>query len=75
MAISGLAMLFLAGRSLFIQQELYSIGKCQTEFLASFPSMAEEASAGGSNRLHIMGAFGARQHVAQRALHNCWTYR
>jgi hypothetical protein len=67
-ALAGLVMLFLAGRSLFIQQELYSIGKCQTEFLASFRPMAEEAIASGSDRLHIVGAPGAREYVALRAL-------
>jgi hypothetical protein len=38
------------------------------KFLASFSSMAEEAIAGGSNRLHIRGAHGARKYVAERAL-------
>jgi hypothetical protein len=68
MAFVGVVMIFLAGRSLFIQQEIYSVGKCQAVFLASFSPMAAEAIAGGSNRLHVTAAPGAREFVALRAL-------
>jgi hypothetical protein len=67
-AVAGAVMLFLLGRSLVIQENLYSAGKCQAEFLASFKPMAEEAMAGGSDRLHITAAPGAREYIAHRAL-------
>lgn len=58
----------LLGRSLFIQQDLYSVGKCQSEFLSSFEPMAEAAVLSGSKRLHVSAAPGTRDYIAFRSV-------
>lgn len=57
----------VVGRSIFIQQDFYSVGKCQSEFFSSFESMAESAVRSGSKRLHVTAVPGTRDYIAFRS--------
>lgn len=63
-----LVLLFLLGRSAYIQQSVYSEGKCQSEFLASYEPMAEAAVSAGARRLVLDAAPGTRDYVATKVL-------
>jgi hypothetical protein len=66
--VAGLVMIFVVARSLVTQEYMYSVGKCQAEFLASLKPLADDAMANGSLRLHVIGTPDAPEYVAQRAL-------
>lgn len=68
-AIVGAVVLAALGmRSVWIQQAVYSEGRCQSEFIASYEPMAEAAVAAGARRLVLEAAPGARDYVATKAL-------
>lgn len=58
----------LVGRSMYIQQDLYSVGRCQSEFLSSFEPMAEAAVLSGSKRMRVAAAPGTRDYIAFRSI-------
>jgi hypothetical protein len=59
---------FLLARSLYIQGEMYSVGKCQSEFLSSLDPQADAAIEAGAASVRVVGAPGVREYVAVRSL-------
>ena len=55
-------------RSLWIQQAVYSEGRCQSEFIASYEPMAEAAIDAGARRIVLEAAPGARDYIATKVL-------
>ncbi len=66
--VLALGLVFLFGRSVYIQQSMYSEGKCQSEFLASYEPMAEAEVSAGAHRLVLAAAPGTRDYVATKVL-------
>jgi hypothetical protein len=58
----------LAMRSLWIQQSVYSEGRCQSEFLASYEPLAEAAVAKGATRIVLGSVPGTRDYVATKVM-------
>jgi hypothetical protein len=68
-AVAVTALLAALGlRSLWIQQVVYSEGRCQSVLIASSAPMAEAAIGAGARRIVLEAAPGARDYVATKVL-------
>jgi hypothetical protein len=68
-AVGAMALVaLLALRAFVVQNEVYSVGRCQAELLSSFEPQALAAIARGASRSRIVAVPGAREWVAVRSV-------
>jgi hypothetical protein len=74
-AIAMVVFAYLGLRSFYLQNNIYVVGRCQSEFLASFEPQAAAAHARGATRMRIQPMPGAKDYVAVRAVFGRDRYR